>query len=447
MSQPKVSISGIRGIVGESIDSRSVLDLAMAFGCYLNRGTVVVGRDSRNTGEMLKRASEAGLMAVGSDAINVGIVPTPTVGILVRELEAAGGIVITASHNPIQWNAMKFYGPKGIFLTASEFEAFYKIYESGDYAPCSHDQIGQLSHYGDSSRVHLDKILSNIDVDAIRTMEYRVVVDGCRGAGSALMPKLLRELGCEVIEMDCIPDGNFTRIAEPRPEHLTELSKSVEKHSADVGFALDPDADRLALVAETGVALSEELTLALVADHLLPKYPAKPFVANTSSSLVLDRIAEKHGVPSLRTKVGEINVTEKMEEVDSMVGGEGNGGVIWRAVHPGRDAATGAAIILEYMATSRKHLSELAAALPSYVMIKDTVPASGDFDAEKLHERASKEWPSVRIDELDGVKICFENSWALIRASNTEPIVRVVVEAPTEGEADVLMTQVKKLLP
>lgn len=429
----KASISGFRGIVGEALTPDLVLKLAAAFSSLLQDGPLVLGRDSRPSGEAFSLAARAGILATGRDIREVGIVPTPTVGLYAREIGAAGGVVITASHNPVEWNALKFFGPDGLFIPEDLIHAIQKRVAGNSIPWVAATKMGALTSDPEAEGAHMNKVLSGIDSDLVRKAGLKVVVDGCRGAGSRLGPRLLRKMGCEVVELDCVPDGKFTRQLEPTPKALVTLAARVKAEGAAVGFALDPDADRLALVDDTGTALSEELTLALAADHVLSKTPG-PLVANLSSTGLLDRIAEKHGVNMVRTKIGEMHVTAGIFAHHAPVGGEGNGGVIVPAIHPGRDAATGMALIVEMLATRGQMLSAIVAGYPPVQMVKDKVSVEG-LDVAAVLAAMREAYADARQNDLDGIRIDWEDRWLHVRASNTEPILRLIAEAPDTEQA------------
>ena len=437
-----ISVSGIRGIVGGGLDPEKVCRFASAFGAWCGKGPVIVGRDSRTSGAMLNRAILAGLESVGADVIDLGIVPTPTVLFTIREERAAGGVAITASHNPIEWNGLKFVGPKGTFLDDGEGSELLKIY-AGDCAEKSPwDGLGRVERRNDAISRHIDRILALdiIQPDRIRSRKFKVVLDCVNGAGSEASPLLLERLGCEVIPLHCMPNGLFPHPAEPVPEHLTELCDVVKNQGADVGFANDPDADRLAIVSETGAAIGEEYSLALTAKFVLSK-KCGPIVANLSTSRMLDDIAEEYGVEVHRTPVGEVHVAQKIVEVGAPIGGEGNGGVIFQELNLGRDALVGMALILQYMAETGKTVSELKQGIPEYAIVKRKYePTKMDKDAALKAIREA--YDGEEMDLRDGIKLLRERSWLHVRKSNTEPVLRAVAEAPTKEEAEAFQEEV-----
>lgn len=435
-----VSVSGIRGIVGQSFTPEVVTRYAAAFGTWANAGKIVIGRDSRVSGEMARTAVISALMATGCRIVDIGIATTPTTEIAVRDLKAHGGIAITASHNPVEWNALKLIGPNGIFLTESQASEVYEMIHQNQIHYVGWDHLGKVEFYDHAAENHIERILATdyIDTERIRENHYRVVIDCINGAGGVLIPRLLKDLGCEVITINEQPHGIFPRNPEPSAEHLGTLQEAVRQHQADIGFAVDPDADRLAVVDETGMPLGEEYTLALAVHYILSCH-AGPVVVNASTSMVIDKIAERYQAPVYRTKIGEIHVSMKMKDTGAVIGGEGNGGVIWPEVHYGRDAATGIALILQQMALSGKTISQLKKILPQFVMIKKKVHSIG-LNTEPILKKIRKDFKKQPIDETDGVKILFENGWAQLRQSNTEPVIRIMAEAPTIEEANRLIT-------
>lgn len=433
--QLKISISGVRGVIGNGLNGEMVLNLAAAFGQSLGKGSVVVGRDSRPTGPQMRLAVLAGLAFSGNDVIDIGLVPTPTVGFMVRNLGAVGGIQISASHNPVEWNALKFFNSKGFFLNEEDFKNFMGFYEKGGFGLATWDQLGKVSTRDDAIDIHIQKILEFADIEAVKSRKLKVVVDGCRSVGGLILPKLLRALGCEVIEFDCEADGNFTRPLEPTPAHLGGLCAKVKEYQADVGFAADPDADRLALVSEKGEPMGEDMSLALAADFVSQR-TGSDIVTNLSTTMALDDIARKHGVKIYRTKVGEAHVVDGMLKYGAKIGGEGNGGIIFPDVHPGRDAAIGVALICELMAKrgKGKTISEIALEIPTYHIVKDKVPARR-HDAEEVAETLMKKFGKAEVDNTEGLKLAWEDGWVHFRPSNTEPIIRIIAESKTLEKA------------
>ncbi|HEX9652564.1 MAG TPA: phosphoglucosamine mutase [bacterium] len=446
MSKLMISVSGMRGIVGGGLTPAIMIDFAQAFGAYLDGGKVVVGRDSRVSGEMFQKAAVSGLMAVGCDIIDIGVCPTPTTQLTVEKLEAAGGIMITASHNPIMWNGLKLIGPDGLFLDAEQGEKVVHISKAKSYSFVTWDKLGVAVAYSKAITEHIEAILKlkYVDIESIRRRKFKVVLDCVCGAGGNLVPRLLNELGCLTVQINCEPTGLFPRNPEPLPENLTELCEVVKKERADLGIAVDPDSDRLALVSEKGEPLGEEKTLALAVKHILSRKDG-PVVINASTSLVTEDVAKSHGAEVIRTKVGEIYVAKKMREVGAVIGGEGNGGVILPDVHLGRDAPVGIALALQQLVEFGGTLSALSASLPEYVIVKSKIEL-GEMAPAAALEKIQKVYRSEKLDFTDGIKIIRPNSWVHIRASNTEPIIRVIAEAPTAKEAHELCSDVMRKL-
>lgn len=434
----KISISGVRGIVGDFLTPQLIESFAKAFGTFVGPGRVMVGRDTRTSGEMLLHAVSSGLQYTGCIPIDVGICPTPSVQIYTKENDAAGGIIITASHNPAQWNALKFVGGNGIFLDEYESRSVVEIYHDSSFRKCPEDEIQTIRQEPQAIETHLRKVLDYVKVDLIREKHFKVAFDCCNGAGSLMTPELLQELGCQLIPINTEPNGIFPREPEPTPQNLTQLCSTTKLSGADIGFAQDADADRLAIINEHGEAIGEDYTLALAVQFVLSKTPG-PVVVNLSTSRVIEDIAQQYGCPVYRTKIGESNVIDKILECGAIVGGEGNGGVMLPAIHPCRDSFIGMALVLQYMAETGKSLSELVNTVPRYYMVKKKIamPSGQIFG---IVDTLKRKYASAQIDLTDGLKILFDDrkAWAHIRPSNTEPILRVVTEAPTQQEAEEL---------
>jgi phosphomannomutase len=446
-----ISVSGIRGIVGESLTPEVVATYAAAHGaaCAARTGrrAVVLGRDARVSGPFLAAAAEAGLRSVGCDVLDVGMACTPTILLAVEDDNAAGGIALTASHNPAPWNALKLASHRGMFLTPDEGAEVLSMAAEGRIPRAAWDGSGGRTTREDATSRHVAKILEDplVDVDAVRARGFRVVLDTCAGAGSIPAVPLLSALGVAIDGLHLEPTGRFPREPEPTAANLTELCGRVRETAADLGLAIDPDGDRLALVDERGEALGEDLTLALVADYVLGVKPGT-VVTNLSTSQVVDRVAERHGVPVRRTKVGEVNVALGMLAVDSPIGGEGNGGVIHPGIHHTRDAPAGVALLLSHLARSGLSLSEAAAGLPSYAIVKAKVPLEG-IDGDGLIARAEKALGAPEVDRTDGLKLLWpaRQEWLHLRKSGTEPIVRLIAEAPDAGAAEALVARAREL--
>jgi phosphomannomutase len=432
------SISGIRGIVGPGLNAEVACRMAAAFGTWAPEGAIVVGRDSRISGPMMRHAVIGALMSTGHDVIDLGIATTPTTEILVTTHAAAGGIILTASHNPEPWNALKLLNKQGLFLSRQEGETVLAIEREGRAAHRPWDALGSLSEDSAAAEVHIRSILEQpwLDRERIAARNLRAVVDCTNGAGGVIAPELLRRLGVEVVEMNCEPTGRFGRRPEPTPAHLEDLCAAVREHEADIGFATDPDVDRLGVVDNTGTALFEEYTLALAADFYLAHAPG-PMVVNLSTTRAMDEVCARHGVPLHRTAVGEANVVERMLQVDAAIGGEGNGGVILPSLHAGRDALVGMALILQHLAESGRSVAELYAALPQWRMVKRSLALSRDLPDDELAALAQHEFRGS-LDTTDGVKVDLPDGWVHLRRSNTEPIVRAIAESRTQAEAEQL---------
>ena len=427
------SVSGIRGIVGESFTPELLASAGSAFAKFTNYGTVVVGRDSRPTGEAVSMNLASVLLLAGCNVVDIGIVPTPTVQVMVEELNAAGGIVLSASHNPVEWNALKLINSHGTFLTPAEIKKLFKYMD----APVSFrrwDKMGKLTKNNNAGEIHLKRIFKIIDSKKIRESKLHVVLDSVNGAGSIITPDFLRQLNCKVTEINCTPDGLFPRGAEPLPENLKQLSEAVIKNKADIGFAQDPDADRLAIVDENGKPLGEEYTIALVADHILARKKGS-VVVNLSTTRAVEDVALKYKVPFFRAKVGEINVVEEMKKREALIGGEGNGGVISPEVHLGRDSLAGIAYILEMMSSKKKKISEIMKDMPEYYMKKGKVTLGAKSDVNGILDKIKNQFKGEKISSIDGLRIDFiknekfKNGWVHLRSSNTEPIFRIITEA------------------
>ena len=432
----KISISGVRGVVGDFLTPQLIESFAKAFGTFVGPGRVMVGRDTRTSGEMLLHAVCAGLLSTGCTPVDVGVCSTPSVQIRTKETDAVGGIIITASHNPAQWNALKFVGRDGIFLNEYEARSVVEIYHDSNFRRCPDEEIGSIKYDPHAIDSHLSKVLDYVDAELIRSKHFKVAFDCCNGAGSLMTPRLLQDLGCQLIPISTEPNGIFPREPEPTPQNLTQLSSTTELSGADVGFAQDADADRLAIINEHGEAIGEDYTLALAVQFMLSKTPG-PVVVNLSTSRAIQDIAEQYDCPIYWTKIGESNVIDKILDCNAIVGGEGNGGVMIPAIHPCRDSFIGMALVLQYMAESGKTISELVNSIPRYFMVKQKVQLSSD-QIFGIVEQLKAQYAAAHIDVTDGLKIFFNErkAWAHIRPSNTEPILRVMSEATSKQEAE-----------
>jgi phosphomannomutase len=444
-----ISTSGIRGVVGSGLDSDLVTEYAAAFGTFLKKGKIVIGRDSRPSGQIYKMAAIAGLRSVGLDVIDIGIIPTPTVEIAVTGLKAAGGICITASHNPAQWNALKFFNRKGEFINKADLETVKKLFKTQKFAYKDYRHLGSLTTDNSWIDKHIDiiKKQKKLNFRAIKKAGLKVVVDAVNGAGSIALPQLLETIGVEVIHLNCENNGDFVHKPEPVPANLKMLGAAVKKFKADIGMACDPDADRLALVDENGLPIGEELTLALAAKYILAKSKGKT-VVNLSTSRVTESVARSFGASTYYTPVGEANVIAGMKKYKAIIGGEGNGGVIYPAFHYGRDALIGAAIIAALLAESKKTLSDITRTLPTYNNIKLKAPLPRGFDKKiaKMEKAAKTSFDKLRIDRRDGLRFDFSRGWFQIRRSNTEPIYRLIIETDNKKLTDVIRREIESFL-
>ncbi|MCC7430683.1 phosphoglucosamine mutase [bacterium] len=438
MSKLMVSISGIRGIVGETLTPEVLINFASAFGEFSGKGKIIVGRDSRVTGEMVQKFVVAALNSVGCEVIQIGIVPTPTVQLMVEQFHADGGIAVTASHNPIQWNAMKLISKTGLFLDGEEGEKVIQIAKNKSFTLATYDKIGNVTNYPKALEDHVKAVfnLPFVDLNLIRSKKFKVVLDTVNGAGGTVLPKLLEKLNCEVIGLNLEPNGIFAHTPEPIPENLVSLMEKVKETKADLGIAIDPDADRCALISEKGEPLSEEYTLALATKLILSKRKGT-VVTNLSTTLAVDKIAESFGCEVVRTAVGEINVAKKMKEINATIGGEGNGGVILGDVHYGRDSLVAVVLTLQHLAEFGGKISELHKTLPQFSICKKKLEL-GKLNPDEVFEMLKNKFSHEKLDFTDGIKILRENSWVHFRKSNTEPIVRIIAEARTSTEAEKL---------
>ncbi len=439
-----VSVSGIRGVIGQSLTPADVLAFASALGAHVNGGPVVVGRDGRPSGVMLRHAILAGLTAAGCEVRDLDTAPTPTVGLAVRTLKAAGGVQITASHNPAEWNGLKLFGPDGRVLSAAEGRKVQTRFESGAAVCAPWNKIGGVQEYHKAEDDHRDRVLQLVDGEAIRAAGLRALLDANGGAGGPLGVALLASLGVETTCRGCDAEGDFLHEPEPTEGNLREVSPLVHQHGAHIGFALDPDSDRLALIDENGRYIGEELTLALAARFRLSRERG-PVVVNMSTSRVVEDVATRFGCTFHRSAVGEANVADKMLEVGAVFGGEGNGGVIDPRVGLVRDPFIGMGLILNLMAETGKKLSELVAELPTYHIVKDKYTVERERLPD-LFAALTKRWPEAKADRTDGLRLDWADRWLHVRPSNTEPIVRVIAEAPRGKDAKELCRAAGALL-
>jgi len=433
-----VSISGLRGEIGSTLTPQVIINYTLAFAKYVRGGKVVLGRDSRVSGPLVAQLVKGSLMASGCEVVDIGIVPTPTVQLEIAQHRAAGGIAVTASHNPIQWNGLKFMGAHTRFLSPQEAGQVYAMADENKHDLKPWPELGCVVEDDQAIARHIQKVLniSYLDVQAIRKRKFKVAVDTVNGAGGLIIPQLLEALGCEVFAVNQQANGRFAHTPEPLPENLKQLSEVVRQNKADLGFAVDPDVDRCAIVDNTGRPIGEEYTLVLAAKLILGKQMGR-IVVNMSTSRASEDIAQYYNCLFVRSKVGEINVAEKMVEIDALIGGEGNGGVILPEVHLGRDAPVAVGLTLQHLLEFAAPLNELVASLPQYKMVKQKVQIE-QLDPDELLQKIAEKYKDHPINLLDGVKIDFGDSWVHLRKSNTEPIIRIISEAPDQAQAEKL---------
>ncbi|MBK5194697.1 MAG: phosphoglucosamine mutase [Proteiniphilum sp.] len=453
------SISGIRGTIGgeagENLTPLDIVKFTAAYATFIKKSSqkkrprIVVGRDARISGEMVHRIITGTLSGMGCDVTDIGMGTTPTTEIAVTKEDASGGIIITASHNPKQWNALKLLNSRGEFLNAEEGEQILRLADAGDFSFSPVDELGKISQK-QYLHEHIQSVLSLnlVDKDAIRAANFRVAIDCVNSVGGTAIPELLYALGVkEIFKLHCAPHGNFAHNPEPLPQHLTELSSLTRSSKADVGFAVDPDVDRLAVFCEDGEPFGEEYTLVAVSDYILQHTPGNT-VSNLSSSRALRDVTLERGGEYQAAAVGEVNVVAKMKEVNAVIGGEGNGGVIYPASHYGRDALVGIALFLTYMARSGKSPSQLKQSYPLYFMAKQKVELTPEIDTDGLLEKMKEIFSDqqVQVTDIDGVKIDFPDKWVHLRKSNTEPIIRIYSEAHSEKEAEEIGKQIIEMI-
>lgn len=452
------SISGIRGTiggkVGEGLSAVDVVRFTASYASFIKESyngdsnTIVVGRDARISGKMVENLVVGTLMSMGFDVINIGKASTPTTELAVVGEKACGGIIITASHNPVQWNALKLLNHNGEFLSDAEGKEVIRRAENDAYSFAEVFSLGNTYNNETWANRHIEmvKALSLVDTDAISKCNFTVAVDGINSVGGEIIPMLLRSLGVNnIIEINCESTGNFAHTPEPIPQNLTEISDVMRKTGADVGFVVDPDVDRLAIVMENGEMFVEENTLVAIADYVLSHTPGAT-VSNLSSSRGLRDVTRSHGCEYSAAAVGEVNVVTKMKEVCAIIGGEGNGGIIYPELHYGRDALVGVALFLTLMAKSGKKVSEIKAGLPHYEIAKNKIELTPDIDVDKILEAVKLHFADEEVNDIDGVKIDFADSWVHLRKSNTEPIIRIYSEAATMAEADKLADSIKQII-
>lgn len=443
------SISGIRGTIGgetgNNLTPIDIVKFTVAYARFISnkndgkRLKIVIGRDARISGEMVNDLIEGTLLGCGADVINVGLCTTPGTEMAVITHHADGGIIITASHNPKQWNALKLLNEKGEFLNDAEGKQVLALAEDSDFAYPEIDGIGKILSRESFNDTHIKQVLSLplVDAEAVRKRKFKVVVDAVNSVGGIVIPKLLRELGCEVVELNCEPNGMFAHNPEPLPQNLTEISEVIVREKADLGVVVDPDVDRLAFVSEDGSMFVEEYTLVAVADYILSQKVGNT-VSNLSSSRALNDVTVAHGGTYSASAVGEVNVVAKMKEVGAVIGGEGNGGVIYPELHYGRDALVGVALFLTYLAKKNMTMTELRKTYPAYFASKNKIELTPAIDVDKVLLEIKRKYAGEKINDIDGIKIDFAECWVHLRKSNTEPIIRIYTEAKSMDEADAL---------
>ena len=447
------SISGIRGTIGgpqgDNLTPLDAVKFAGAYGSWLRQRyegeslTVVIGRDARLSGEMIQSLVSSTLVGLGIDIIDLGLSTTPTVELAVPMEKAQGGIILTASHNPKQWNALKLLNHKGEFLSGDDGKAILEIAEEGSYDFADVDDLGKAVTKDDYIQKHVDAVLDLdlVDAEKVKAAGFKVVVDGVNSTGGIAIPALLKALGVEVVELYCTPNGHFPHNPEPLKEHLTDIMEKVVEEKADLGIVVDPDVDRLAFISEDGSMFGEEYTLVACADYVLGKTPGST-VSNMSSSRALRDVTEKHGGTYQASAVGEVNVVELMKATQAVIGGEGNGGIIYPDSHYGRDALVGTALFLTHLAEKNVKVSELRNSYPAYFMGKKKIQLTPELDVDKILEDMEAKYAGEQVDTRDGVKIDLADHWIHLRKSNTEPIIRIYTEAPDQEKADAVADRV-----
>ncbi len=431
--------------MGENLTPLDIVKFTTAYARFIKRdikgrkATVVVGRDARLSGKMVDSIVQGTLLGCGVDVIDVALCTTPGVELAVVHHSADGGIILTASHNPRQWNALKLLNARGEFLNAQQGEAILRMAEEVEWLYPTVDQIGQVKCCEDYNPRHIEQVLALklVDTEAVSRRRFKVVVDAVNSVGGVVIPQLLRRMGCDVVEINCAPTGEFAHNPEPLAENLTEISAAVVAHAADLGVVVDPDVDRLALISQTGEMFGEEYTLVAVADYVLSKSKGNT-VSNLSSTRALGDVTEAYGCKYTAAAVGEVNVVEAMKATSAIIGGEGNGGVILPELHYGRDALVGVAIFLTLLVEKGCTMSELRASYPSYYASKNKIELTPTLDVDAILQTIKERYAHERVNDIDGVKIDFAQSWVHLRKSNTEPIIRIYTEAKTQREADEL---------
>lgn len=448
------SISGIRGTIGgkpgDNLTPVDIVKFSSAFATWIKIQTgkeklkIVLGRDARVSGPMVSQLVSGTLQSMGVNVVDLGLATTPTTEMAVVNLNADGGIILTASHNPAQWNALKLLDNKGEFISAEAGQKLLDLIEADNFEFVSYDKVGKSCAYHNAGDDHIRQILDLelVDQDAIAKAEFKVAIDCVNSVGGIIIPKLLKELGVqEVVDLYCTPDGLFPHNPEPLPENLTEISDTIKKQGADVGFVVDPDVDRLAIINEDGTMFGEEYTLVAISDYILKAKPGNT-VSNLSSTQALKDVTEQNGGEYTSAAVGEVNVVAKMKETNAVIGGEGNGGVIYPELHYGRDALVGIALFLTQLAQSGKKCSELRNTYPNYVISKNRLDLEPGTNVDNILEKVKQKYSEENLNLVDGVKIIFENEWVHLRKSNTEPIIRIYSESKNAESAEQLAKKV-----
>ena len=445
------SISGIRGTIGgntgENLTPVDAVKFAAAYGAFIKKRNpeakkikVVIGRDARISGKMISNLVANTLVGLGINVVDLGLSTTPTVEVAVPLEKAEGGIILTASHNPKQWNALKLLNEKGEFLNGADGEDILKLAESEDFSFAEVDNLGTYKKNKKYLKKHIIEVLKLdlVDVKAIKKAKFKVVVDGVNSTGGVFIPALLKELGVKCVELYCEPNGQFPHNPEPLKENLTDISKLVIKKKADLGIVVDPDVDRLALISEDGSMFGEEYTLVACADYVLGRLGGGNTVSNLSSSRALRDVTEKHGGTYTASAVGEVNVVQMMKDTDTVIGGEGNGGIIYPDSHYGRDSLVGVALFLSHLAHKKMSCKELRDSYPRYFMSKNKIQLTPQINVDEILEKMASKYQNEDVNTIDGVKIDFETEWVHLRKSNTEPIIRIYTESTSQENADVL---------
>lgn len=438
MSTLMVSISGIRGIIGGGLEPQVLVKYSSAYADFIGKGKVIIGRDARISGEMVKSIVVGTLLSKGLNVVDIGICPTPTVQYMVKILKAQGGIAISASHNPNEWNALKLLNSTGQFMTPDENKTMLEYLETSQENYTSWEKLGKLTYYEEGLKRHMEDVINMkfIEVEKIRKKKFRVLVDCVNGAGVYVIPDLLRKFGCEVIELNCDRTGIFPRLPEPLPENLTATMKAVVNSKADLGIVVDPDVDRLVLITEDGKPFSEENTITQVVKFVLSKKPGN-VVVNLSTTRAVEDVAKALGGKVFRSPVGEANVVVKMKETNAIIGGEGSGGVIFPALHYGRDALVGIALTLQHLAETDQSLLELKRNLPQYFIAKKRIDL-GKSNPDKIVDMVKVKYSNQKVNSDDGLRIDFEDHWVHFRKSNTEPIIRIITESKSLEQSEKL---------